>query len=427
MKSPPGPRVKPGDRASANPGVKRLFASLIIVFVVITAAALLINLAGRARLKQAMIDGNSALIGAILKKYPQAEQEIISLIKAPEQDDARRGVELLRKYGIRADETLSNSPSMAKYFYYNLAAVVIPLVFLAGISLILLERYFRAHYSQIRDLTGYAGLISGGEYSLDIRDNEEGDLSILKNEIYKITTTLREQATQLQGEKALLADALADISHQLKTPLTSLLVLNNLLIETPREADRIIFLDKMSSQLARIEWLITSLLKISKLDAGAITLKSEKIMAGDLVKKALESLAIPLEIRALQVRIAGNQDSAFSGDFNWCGEALINILKNCIEHTPEQGRLDIFLDENPIYTEIRVADSGAGIATADLPHIFDRFYKGQNASGNQVGIGLAMARAIIEGQGGGITVKSAREEGTEFSVKFYKTAKTGPK
>ncbi|MGB4291093.1 MAG: HAMP domain-containing sensor histidine kinase, partial [Dethiobacteria bacterium] len=284
--------------------------------------------------------------------------------------------------------------------------------------------FLKKQYGQIRELTRYAARISAGDYSLDIRDNREGDLSILKNEIYKITTLLKEQAAALQREKALLADALADISHQLKTPLTSLSVLNELLSENPSEEKRILFLERMRAQLKRIEWLVSSLLKLSRLDAGAVNMKRERVPVSALVEKALATLAIPLEIKMLQVTVEGDKGAGFTGDFEWSCEALINIIKNCIEHTPEGGRLRISFAQNPLYTMITVADSGTGIAPEDLPYIFNRFYKGKNAAADQVGIGLAMARAIIEKNGGDISVSSEPGRGSEFTIKFY-TGRTG--
>jgi signal transduction histidine kinase len=176
----------------------------------------------------------------------------------------------------------------------------------------------------------------------------------------------------------------------------------------------------MRSQLKRVEWLVTSLLKLSKLDAGTVTMKREEVYVHTLVEKALESLSIPLDIKMLQLDVEGEKNVKFCGDFNWSCEALINILKNCIEHTPEKGQLRISFDENPLYTVITVKDSGPGIAPEDLPYIFNRFYKGKNAAEDQVGIGLAMAQAIVAKQGGDITVTSENNRGSEFTIKFYR-------
>ncbi|NLA11671.1 MAG: HAMP domain-containing histidine kinase [Firmicutes bacterium] len=314
---------------------------------------------------------------------------------------------------------------MRKLFRFQLSGYLL-LPLLAGAVFTAAAFFFlRAQYSQIRGITRYAGEISRGDYSLEIRDNREGDLSILKNEIYKITTLLKKQAETLQQERTLLADSLADISHQLKTPLTSLSMLSDLLSENPAEEKRAFFLERMRAQLQRIEWLVSSLLKLSRLDAGAVTMKKETVPVGALLEKTLASLALPLEIKALQVSLEGDREAVFTGDFEWSGEVLTNVIKNCIEHTPENGNLQISWTQNPIYTAIRVSDSGAGIAPEELPHIFTRFYKGKRAAPDQVGIGLAMARAIVKKQGGDITVKNEPGEGAEFTIKFYRQRHQG--
>ena len=409
-------------KLSRNPEVNRLLVLFAFLLAGLFIAAFLLGLAGRYHLKQALIESHASILGAITEKYPEAEQDLINRIMHPDKEAASRGINILSKYGIDSADLRLETPLMQNLFRYNLTVYLL-LPVLAGVTFAAATLFFlRKQYGQIRELTRYAGKINAGDYALDIRDNREGDLSILKNEIYKITTLLKEQAGTLQRDKALLADSLADISHQLKTPLTSLSVLNDLLSENPAEEKRALFLERMRAQLKRIEWLVSSLLKLSRLDAGAVTLKKERIRVHDLVEKALASLGIPLEIKMLQVCLEGDEDVSFTGDFEWSCEALINIIKNCIEHTPENGSLKISFDRNPLYTVITVADSGAGIAPEDLPHIFNRFYKGKNAAADQVGIGLAMARAIVEKQGGDITVSSDPGHGSEFTIKFYRKA-----
>ncbi|HOB29288.1 MAG TPA: HAMP domain-containing sensor histidine kinase [Bacillota bacterium] len=407
-------------KLSRNPEVNRLLAVFAMLIAGLLIAALLLGLAGRYRLKQAVIQNHASIVGAITEKYPEAEPDIINRIMHPDKEAASRGLQILSKYGIDRGTLPLETPLLQNYFRYNLTGYLL-LAVLAGCAFAAASLLFlRKQYGQIRELTRYAEKISAGDYSLEIRDNREGDLSILKNEIYKITTLLKEQAGALQRDKTLLADSLADISHQLKTPLTSLFILNDLLSENPAAEKRALFLERMRAQLRRIEWLTSSLLKLSKLDAGAVPMKKEEIRVEALVKQALASLGIPLEIKALQVCLKGDAGTSFTGDFDWSCEALTNLLKNCIEHTPEKGRLQISFEQNPLYTVITIADSGIGIAPEDLPYIFNRFYKGKNAAADQVGIGLAMARAIVEKQGGEITVKSEQNRGAEFTIKFYR-------
>ncbi|AUS97026.1 two-component sensor histidine kinase [Clostridium thermosuccinogenes] len=276
-------------------------------------------------------------------------------------------------------------------------------------------------YRHIAKLSQYLRRISAGEYSLDIRDNREGELSILKSEIYKVTLMLSQYNEQLKKEKLLLSSQMADISHQLKTPLTSMMVMADLLRdEKLPEEKRREFTSHIHAQLERIEWLVSSLLKMSKLDAGVLEMNPREISARTLIEKALSPLLISMEIKDISYSITG-EDRVIKCDLQWTAEALINILKNCIEHTPEGGRIDISIQDNPLYSEIKIADNGPGISKEDLPHIFTRFYRGKNASPDSVGIGLAMSLSIIRNQQGDITVESKPGQGSTFFIRLYKS------
>ena len=297
------------------------------------------------------------------------------------------------------------------------AAVGITSVLITLISLWMTRR----RYSDIKELSGYLRRIYGGDYTLDIRDSVEGELSILKSEIYKITLILSRQTDLLQTEKEQLANAISDISHQLKTPLTAMTVLADVLSNEELEPEkRREFTKTLNSQLERMDWLLTSLLKLAKIDAGTIRFKKEQIVAADLIDKAMMPLLIPMELKEQKLVIEDTDQVTFVGDRNWTTEAFINIIKNCIEHTPSGGTIMIQTEDNPIYTGIVISDTGRGIAKEDLPYIFKRFYKGKNAGEESVGIGLAMAKSIIENQSGDITVTSQPSQGTRFVIKFYK-------
>ncbi|MCD8510537.1 MAG: HAMP domain-containing histidine kinase [Bacillus sp. (in: Bacteria)] len=294
-------------------------------------------------------------------------------------------------------------------------------LFTGTLLTVIAATYTRWRYKQIEELSGYLRKITAGDYTLDVRDNKEGELSILKNDIYKVTLKLSEQSAILQKDKIKLTDAISDISHQLKTPITSMVVMADLLSEEELPTEkRKEFTRNIQVQLDRIDWLVASLLKLSKIDAGSIQFKKEPINVKKLIEKALGPLLIPMEIKEQTLRISGDEDVTLTGDWNWTLEALINIVKNCVEHTPEGGALKISFSENALYTEIIIKDNGKGIQKEDLPYIFKRFYKGKNASEESVGIGLAMAHSIITSQNGTIDVKSIVGKGTEFQLKFYK-------
>lgn len=294
---------------------------------------------------------------------------------------------------------------------------------LAGCFLLMLVFlvFTKYRYQNIHKLSTYLHQIQAGEFTLDLRDNEEGELSYLKNEIYKVTVKLTEQAELLKRDKTYLADAISDISHQLKTPLTSMMMMADLLNDEnlpPERREE--FTSNIHRQLERIEWLVSALLKMSKLDAGTVVLKKETVRVKDLIKQSIAHLLIPMELLEQELSIRGEEEVTYIGDFSWSAEAFANIVKNCMEHTPRKGQIQIQFSENSIFTIIQIQDNGDGISKEDLPHIFKRFYKGKNAAKDSVGIGLAMARQIIVQQGGKIDVDSKEGEGTCFTIKFYK-------
>lgn len=292
---------------------------------------------------------------------------------------------------------------------------------LASALIVVFLLYTQGRYRELDRLAAFLLRVVEGDYGLDIRDNDEGELSILKSEIYKVTVMLREQAAALRKEKGNLADALSDISHQLKTPLTSMFVMTDLLCGELPEAKRVEFTNRLRSQLERIQWLLSCLLKLSRLDAGVVEFKREAVPLSRLVEAACEPLLIGMELKEHTLAV-DCPPLLLACDFHWTTEALVNILKNCLEHTPRGGVIRISAEVNPLYTEVAVADDGPGIDPEDLPHIFRRFYRGKNAAEDSIGIGLAMAKGIIVGQGGSVQVKSDYK-GSRFLLRFHRGMK----
>ncbi|MDD2498121.1 MAG: HAMP domain-containing sensor histidine kinase [Desulfitobacteriaceae bacterium] len=314
---------------------------------------------------------------------------------------------------------ISLAAVVAAAFFSHAAALIVffTSVMLIGCSLL----FTQWRYREIQKLSGYLRKISSGDFTLDVRDNKEGELSILKNDIYKVTFMLSEQSTLLKQDKIQLTNAISDISHQLKTPLTSMMVMSDLLNDPKLPLQkRMEFTRNIRIQLERIEWLVSSLLKLSKIDAGTVQFKKEEVSVKRLIQKSLEPILIPMDIKEQTISITGEDTVTFLGDLNWTAEAVINILKNCVEHTQEGGKLSLSFSENTLFTEIIISDNGKGILKEDLPHIFQRFYKGKNAGEGSIGIGLAMAQSIIRSQNGDIEVKSEKQKGTQFRIKFYK-------
>lgn len=277
-------------------------------------------------------------------------------------------------------------------------------------------------YSGMRLLAGQIDELLHGSSRTEFRHFREGDLEILRDEINKMTIRLKEQAALLAREKTSLADALADISHQIRTPLTAL----NILLERMKSPEldqetRRRLIREAGSLLSKIEWLVTALLKMSKLEAGAIALQRERIPVERFIAEAVSPFELVMEIHGKKCLISGTEGKEFTGDYAWTLEAVQNVIKNGLEYTPDGGTLTICCDENPLYTEIQITDSGAGIKEEDLPHLFERFYRGGNAGKDSFGIGLALAQMILSRENAVIRAQNAPEGGGQFQIRFYKT------
>ena len=296
----------------------------------------------------------------------------------------------------------------------GLTAVVLSLLLMLVFCISTYKRYQR-----ISSLADDIDQVLHGDSSIDFDNYSEGELSILHSEIYKMTVRLREQQQKLINDKKYLADSLADISHQIRTPLTSI----NLLVERLSASDltdecRHQLTNELYELLDRIDWLITTLLKISKLDAGTVSFNKETVSLETLIKRSCSPLLIPMELRSQELIIRAEGD--FYGDPAWTSEAVGNIVKNCMEHTPDGGRIEIDAAETALYSEIVIKDNGTGVSPEDLPRIFERFYKGKNSDGKSFGIGLALSRMIIAGQKGTVKAENRKNAGAMFTIRFYK-------
>lgn len=296
-------------------------------------------------------------------------------------------------------------------------------IFTLILCVLLVSIYLISTYQRYKKIWNLAAdidrILHSDNTNISLKQYSEGELCILQNEVYKMTVRLREQKQRLLDDKVYLADSIADISHQIRTPLTSINLLVQFLSEPNiGEERRIKLTHELLGMLSRIDWLITALLKISKLDAGTVQFKRETMNLCELIGKVTAPLEVPMELREQTLSIEA--DGTFIGDIAWTTEALTNIVKNCMEHTPIGGEIRIKATENVLYTEIVITDNGPGIGQEDLPHIFERFYKGKNSSDNSFGIGLALARVIITAQNGTIKAENKTPNGAAFIVRFNK-------
>ena len=303
-------------------------------------------------------------------------------------------------------------------FAWELRFGVMTLILCAALLCVFLVTTLR-RYHRLSEFAADINKILHGSSQISLNRYAEGELGILQSEIYKMTVRLREQQQRLIDDKVYLADSIADISHQIRTPLTSINLLVSLLSEPDISDERRQALSReLYDLLSRIDWLITSLLKISRLDAGTVSFQKEQVPLEELIGKACGPVLIPMELRGQELSVSAN--GSFTGDTAWTAEALGNIVKNCMEHTPQGGRITIRAVETALYSEIVISDSGSGIAPEDLPHIFERFYKGRNSDERSFGVGLALARMIIGRQNGTVKAENRTGGGACFTVRFYK-------
>lgn len=276
----------------------------------------------------------------------------------------------------------------------------------------------RKRYRKFAELSSDIDKILHGNNHISLEKYEEGEIAVLQSELYKMVNCLRQQQQKLKDDKIYLADSIADISHQIRTPITSINLLVSMLSEPDlTDGKRLEITHRLYELLSRIDWLITSLLKISRLDTGTVKFNKENISLKELLKRSCVPLSIPIELR--DQRLIINADGNFSGDISWTCEAIGNIVKNCMEHTPSGKDIKINASDNPVYTEIVISDNGGGIDEKDLPHIFERFYKGNDSGEKGFGIGLALARMIITGQNGTVKAEN-KNDGAVFTIRFYK-------
>ncbi len=357
------------------------------------------------------------IISQVIEKYPDiTEEEVLEILKNNETPESS----VLEKYGYTPDisyiKTLGEQIETNKK--QNIALVIIFGTVSLGIYLI----YVITQEKKIAEINEYIKQINNKNYILKIEENDNGELSKLRNELYKTTVLLKETAEISEKEKENLSTAIADISHQLKTPLTSIrIMLDNIQDDPDMEKEvREDFLIEISKQIDWISSLVVALLKIAKFDAGTIKMENNEINAKNLIDNIVSNLAILMELKNIEIITNVDEKATFIADYKWQQEALTNILKNAIEHSKHNSRIYITVENTNLFLKIIIKDEGSGIDKEDLKHIFQRFYKTKNSSENSIGIGLPLAKAIIEQSNGYIKVETKYGEGTSFEVKYIK-------
>lgn len=329
---------------------------------------------------------------------------------------------------------LSNNPEIRKFllitvmpslllcfimaFFSKIAAISV-----LAVSIFLIVSFFiftKKRYNRLNALSETIDKILHGNDTINIKSFGEGELSILESDVQKMLVRLRDQKDKLEKDRTFLADSIADISHQLRTPLTSInLILSLIEASDTTKERREELLRELSKLITKTEYLVSVLLKISKIDAGTVQFEKKETELNALIRKSAEPLLIPMDIKNQKLSINAD-DISLNCDSAWCIEAFGNILKNCTEHTPENGEITVTATNTPIFTEIIITDTGSGFNEEDIPHIFERFYKGRNSSKESFGIGLNLAKMIITAHNGTVKAENSQSGGAEFTIRFYK-------
>lgn len=360
----------------------------------------------------------AGIIDDVLEKYPDIEKrEIVEILNSSDKTNN----EILREYAIELDKDsviLENNTDFQKFIIIDINTLILFILILS----IIFFKYNHSESKKINEITKYIEEINRGNYKLNIEENTEDELSILKNELYKITIMLKEVAENSQKDKTTLKDSLLDISHQIKTPITSILImLDNILSDENMPEDiKKDFIKDIKREIINIKFLVESILKLSKIDSNSIKFIKKEVFIKDIINEAVKNVSMLSELKNIEIIVSGDDSIKTICDLKWQVEAITNILKNCIEHSYENRKIYINYNQNNMYTELKIEDNGTGIDAKDLPHIFERFYKGKNSSSDSVGIGLALSKSIIESNNGYIQVDSKLNKGTTFIIKYLK-------
>ncbi|RJG21355.1 sensor histidine kinase KdpD [Paenibacillus thiaminolyticus] len=405
-----------------NPEWKSIAGKFIVLQVLLAVLMFVFMSQQVGHINKAIVNQNVALIGHVLKKEPQFENEIIHYItQGAQEHEVTEGKRILAQYGYKEEMSVKDQPALSGIAMPMITAALV-LLFVIPIMLLLLWEY-RKLFGKIRTVAVAAEEVVERHFDKPLPENDEGDFGFLGRSFNAMAGRLHNSLEQLKQEKSFLRNLLSDISHQLKTPLASLIVFNENLLNDPNMKNemKMKFLERSQQQLERMEWLIISLLKLARVEAGAIVFHKEKTRLRELIEDAVQSLRLLSEQKRQTICISGGEEMLVKADAEWLTEAFINLIKNALEHTQRDGEIKIVLEENALFFTVSVRDNGEGISPEDLPHIFKRFYSARSATKPQsIGIGLSLTKSIIEGQGGIITVDSKPGEGTEFKITFIK-------
>lgn len=358
----------------------------------------------------------SAIIAKIEDKYPDiTKNEIMEILNNDTTNN-----DIFKDYGIDVNKDAIIQKNDKNYHQF----LVINVAFLMAVIIVLVMifiTYIRNKDKKISEITKYIEEINRRNYSLHLDEISEDELSILKNEIYKTTIMLKESAINSLNDKKNLKKSLEDISHQLKTPLTSILIMLDNLIDDPKmdEVIRNDFIKDIKREIVNINFLVGSILKLSKFESNTINFIREEVSVKKIIDEAIKNVSNLCDLKNVKIEVENKCKTKINCDYRWQVEALTNIIKNAVEYSKESSKVIIECNENNVYSQIKIKDFGVGMDEEDVLNIFKRFYKGKDAGKDSIGIGLALSKVIIEEDNGRVSVESKKEKGTTFTIKYF--------
>lgn len=406
-----------------NPEIRKSSIVLFIILSIFLISSYFVIKVNNENLKKDYLNVLGGVTAKIVENNPQLEEEIISLMtREITKEEEHKGREILRDYGLHENLEINLFPYIKTTYQNSVFNILLLGIVLSGLLLILNYLQYRHFYNSVRNFSTAAKKIIEGDYHLKLSETNEGDLSKLTQSFNSMGETIRSNIIALRKEKMFLVDLLSDISHQLKTPLSTMILYNDIMLtKNLSKEQRETFLKNNQNQLNRMRWLIQNLLKLAKIDANAIDLEMDEQSLNDTIKEVIEILEDKAFEKKVNIDFNFSQNVSFMHDRLWLQEAFINIIKNAIEHSKQNETVAVNLVENPAYIRVIFNNTGEIISEVDLANIFKRFYKGESVKKmDSIGIGLSLAKSIIEKHGGFIEAKSNHEEGTSFIVTFLK-------
>ena len=405
-----------------NPEVKKITIKYLIILLISIVLMIISTKIVTNSINKRIIDQNVMIVSNILEGK-KIDDIIPNFYQKKQEEQLNEARELLKSYGY--DEDMSNkSNELISFCSKEILMINIPIIILVlTLMYIMYNLELKNIFNKISNVSNSIKFMSDGKYKKIDGETKEGEIGILISSVNYMGERVNNSINLLTQEKNNLKDFLSDISHQLKTPLASLVMFNDLMKENENMSieDRRNFLEKSEEQLTRMEWLVMNLLKVGRLEARAIVFKKEKTNLSETIDLAISSLEQQAKIKNQSLIISGQQNVILEHDKEWLAEALSNIIKNAIEHTDNGGKIQVEVEETKLFIYIYIKDNGKGISEEKQKKIFKRFYKGESSTDpKSIGIGLSLAKSIIEEQGGEIKVKSKEGKGTTFCISFLK-------